>query len=230
MDGYVIDSRSSRFTVQAFATGLLAKMGHNPTIGIRDFSGEMEFNPEKLEAGGFRLVIKSASLSVQDDISDKDLREIERLMKAEVLETERFPEIVYEAPSISVTKMADMLCSAMLNGNLTMHGVTRKQPIVVRVAVLGNMLRASGDFSLDQTDYNIKLISVAGGALKLKNELKFSFEIVARKQGHSYRAYGFLRLAMYDVRNGALGLRSETSFYMRKSAALQLWRIRIQIP
>ena len=182
MDGYVIDSRSSRFTVQAFATGLLAKMGHNPTIGIRDFSGEMKFNPEKLEAGSFHLVIKSASLSVQDDISDKDLREIERLMKAEVLETERFPEIVYEAPSISVTKMADMLCSATLNGSLTMHGVTRNQPIVVRVAVLGNMLRASGDFSLDQTDYNIKLISVAGGALKLKNELKFSFEIVARKQ------------------------------------------------
>ena len=40
-DRYVIDGRSSRFTVQAFATGLLAKMGHNPTIGIRDFSGEM---------------------------------------------------------------------------------------------------------------------------------------------------------------------------------------------
>ncbi len=54
-DRYVIDSRASRFTVQAFATGLLAKMGHNPTIGIRDFSGEMKFNPDKLEAGSFRL-------------------------------------------------------------------------------------------------------------------------------------------------------------------------------
>ena len=102
-------------------------------------------------------------------------------MKTEVLETEKFPEIVYEAPGVSVTKMADMLYSATLNGKLTMHGVTRNQPIVVRVASLGSMLRASGDFSLDQTDYNIKLISVAGGALKLKDELKFSFEIVARR-------------------------------------------------
>ena len=181
-DRYVIDGRSSRFTVRAFATGLLAKMGHNPTIGIRDLSGEMKFNPEKLQAGSFRLVIKSASLSVQDDISDKDLREMERLMNQEVLETAKFPEIVYEAPSISVTKMADMLCSATLNGNLTMHGVTRSQPIASRVALLGSMLRASGDFSLNQTDYNIKLVSVAGGALKLKDELKFSFEIVARRQ------------------------------------------------
>ncbi len=181
-DRYVIDGRSSRFAVQAFATGLLAKMGHNPTIGIRDLSGEMKFNPDKLEAGSFRLVIKAVSLSVQDDISDKDLREIERLMKQEVLETAKFPEIVYEAPSISVTKMSDSLCSATLNGSLTMHGVTRSQPIVTRVALLGSMLRASGDFSLNQTDYNIKLVSVAGGALKLKDELKFSFEIVARRQ------------------------------------------------
>jgi polyisoprenoid-binding protein YceI len=181
-DRYVIDSRASRFTVQVFATGLLARMGHNPIIGIRDFSGEMQFNPDKLEAGGLRLVIKSASLSVQNDISDKDLREIERLMNQEVLETAKFPEIVYETTIVSVSKMADMLCSATLNGKLTMHGVTRNQTIVVRVALLGSMLRASGDFSLDQTDYNIKLVSVAGGALKLKNELSFSFEIVARRQ------------------------------------------------
>jgi polyisoprenoid-binding protein YceI len=181
-DHYVIDNRASRFTVQAFATGLLAKMGHNPTIGIRDFSGDMKFNPDKLEASSFRLLIKTASMSVQDDISDKDRREIERLMTQEVLEIAKFPEVVYEAPDISVTKMADALFSATVKGNLTMHGVTNSQTIPVRVASFGSMLRASGDFSLDQTDYNIKLVSVAGGALKLKNELKFSFEIVARKQ------------------------------------------------
>ena len=41
LDRYVIDGRSSRFTVRATATGLLAAMGHNPTIDIRDFSGEV---------------------------------------------------------------------------------------------------------------------------------------------------------------------------------------------
>jgi polyisoprenoid-binding protein YceI len=179
---YVIDGRSSRFTVRAFAAGMLAAMGHNPTIGIRDFSGGMEFDPERLEAGSLKIIIKSSSLSVQDDISAKDLREMERLMNQEVLEIAKFPEIVYEAPSLSVTKMADMLYSAVLKGNLTLHGVSRSQPINVRVALLGSMLRASGDFTLDQTDYDIRLVSVAGGALKLKNELKFSFEIVARKQ------------------------------------------------
>jgi polyisoprenoid-binding protein YceI len=168
--------------VRAFATGLLAAMGHNPTIGIRDFSGEIKFNPEKLEAGSLKIIVKSSSMSVQDDISANDLREMERIMNQEVLETAKYPEIFYESPIVSITKMADMLYSATLKGNLTLHDVSRSQPINVRVALLGSMLRASGDFSLSQTDYDIKLASVAGGALKLKDELKFSFEIVARRQ------------------------------------------------
>lgn len=181
-DRYVIDGRSSRLTVRAFATGLLAAMGHNPTIGIRDFSGETKFNPDKLEAGHLKIFVRASSLSVQDDISAKDLREMERLMNQEVLETAKFPEILYEATNISIAKMADALYSATLKGSLTLHGVSRSLSINARVAFLGSMLRASGDFSLNQTDYDIKPVSVAGGAMKLRDELKFSFEIVARRQ------------------------------------------------
>jgi polyisoprenoid-binding protein YceI len=120
---------------------------------------------------------------VQNDISDKDRREIERLMNEQVLETAKYPEIVFDVPSFTAAKMGDSLYSADLQGNLTLHGVTNRQPVTARVAVFGDMLRASGDFTLSQTDYQMKLVSVAGGALKVKNDLKFSFEIVARKQG-----------------------------------------------
>jgi polyisoprenoid-binding protein YceI len=179
---YTIDGRASRFTVRAFATGLLSAMGHNPAIAIRDLSGGMNFDAEKLEASAFQLTIKSSSLSVQDDISPKDRREIERLMNDEVLETTKFPEICYEAQAISVSRISDMLYAANLDGQLTLHGVTRRLPISARVTLLGSMLRSSGEFALQQTDYGIRLVSVAGGALKVKDELKFSFEIVARRQ------------------------------------------------
>ncbi len=33
-----------------------------------------------------------------------------------------------------------------------------------------------------QTEYGIKLVSVAAGALKLKDELKFEFDLVGRKE------------------------------------------------
>ena len=179
---YVLDARASRFTVQTFATGLLSAVGHNPTIGVRDFSGEVSFSQEALQGSGFRLSLKTTSLSVQDDISDKDHREIERLMNEQILETAKYPEAVYEAPVLSITRLGESLHSAVLDGNLTFHGVTRKQPVAARIAVFGTMLRASGSFTLKQTDYEIKLISIAGGALKLKDELKFSFEMVARER------------------------------------------------
>jgi polyisoprenoid-binding protein YceI len=179
---YAIDGRSSRFTVQAFAAGVLSAMGHNPTIGIRDVTGEMSFNPDRPEARSLRIAIKASSLAVENDISARDIRDMESLMNQEVLESIKFPEIRYEASDISVAKVGDALYSATLNGNLTLHGVTRRQPIKARVTSLGDMLRTSGDFAINQTDYNIKLVSVAGGALKLKNELKFSFEIVARRK------------------------------------------------
>lgn len=179
---FVIDGRRSRFTVQASATGLLSAMGHNPTIGIRTFRGQVEFNADALEAGGFRLTIQSSSLAVQDDISDKDRKEIERVMKAEVLEIEKYPEIRYESSSISIQKIDSSLYTATLNGSLSLHGVTRVEAIPVRILTMGEMLRASGDFTLKQSNYQIKPVSVAGGALKLKDELKFSFEMVANKQ------------------------------------------------
>jgi polyisoprenoid-binding protein YceI len=179
---FAIDTRSSKFVVQAFATGLLSRMGHNPVIGIRNFSGDVKFSPETERGGEFRLVIQMASLAVQDDIGEKDRREIESMMKTQVLEVAGYPEAVYEAPAIAIKKLGDQLYSVTLEGRLQFHGVTRGQPVIARVALFGDMLRASGDFILRQSDYQVKPVSVAGGALKLKDELKFSFEMVARKQ------------------------------------------------
>jgi len=179
---FVIDTKRSRFTVQAFATGILSAMGHNPTIGIRGFSGEVVFDPDAMDANELRLIIQSASLEVQDDISERERREMDKMMKGDVLEVSKFPEIKFEASHIPVTRLGDALFAATVIGNLSFHGVTRSQFVPVRITSLGEMIRASGEFALKQSDYTIKPVSVAGGALKLKDELRFSFEMVAQKQ------------------------------------------------
>ena len=179
---YFVDPRASRFTVQAFASGILSAMGHNPTIGIRTFTGEVDFNADALQANHLRLSMKANSLSVLDDISDKDRREIERAMNEQVLESSRYPDIVYEVPAATVTRLEGSLYSAVLMGTLSFHGITRSQSVTARIAVFDEILRASGEFNLNQSDYSIKPVSFAGGALKVKDELKFSFEMVARKQ------------------------------------------------
>jgi hypothetical protein len=46
----------------------------------------------------------------------------------------------------------------------------------------GETLRGFGEFSIRQTDCGIKPVSVAGGTLKVKDELRCSFDTVGRKQ------------------------------------------------
>jgi hypothetical protein len=54
----------------------------------------------------------------------------------------------------------------------------------LHVAVFGKMLRVQGDFTLLQSDHELKPVVVAGDALISKNELKLSFEMVARHKQH----------------------------------------------
>jgi polyisoprenoid-binding protein YceI len=135
-----------------------------------------------LEDASARLVIRAASLTVTDDISSKDRQEIERRMKEEVLETDGFEEIIYECNRVTpIQQISEGVYSITLNGELSLHGVTRAQPISARVTIRGETLRAAGDFSIRQSDYEIRPVSAAGGTVKLKDELKLSFDIAARR-------------------------------------------------
>jgi polyisoprenoid-binding protein YceI len=180
---YLVDAKGSRFTVRAYATGMLSAFGHNPTIAIPDVQGEVQFASGTLEDATLRIVIQAASLVVTDDISDNDRQEIERRMHDEVLETDGFPEIIYECShASSIQKMGEGLYLVALNGELALHGVTRNLPVSARVTLKGDIVRAAGEFSIRQSDYEIRPVSAAGGTVKLKDELKLSFDISARKQ------------------------------------------------
>jgi polyisoprenoid-binding protein YceI len=168
--------------VQVFSGGILSAFGHSPTIALRDFSGEAEVNPDDLERSRLKVTVQVHSLTVTDDISDKDRHEMERTMQEEVLQTSSYPEIVYECSTMAANKTAEGRYAVTLNGELTMHGVTRPHSVPARLVLDGDSLRAFGNFSLRQTHYDLKLASVAGGALKVKDEVKFSFNILARKR------------------------------------------------
>jgi polyisoprenoid-binding protein YceI len=167
--------------VQAFAGGLFSAFGHNPTFVICDFGGDAQFSPAALESASLMMSVQPASLVVIGDVSEKDKREMQRAIREDVLETSRYPEIIYESSSIAAKPVAENQFQVKINGRLSLHGVTREQTIVAQVTPDGEILRAEGEFSLRQSNYNIKLISVIGGTLKVKDELKFSFDIRTNK-------------------------------------------------
>src|SRR5271170_4793465 len=181
----VIDTIASRFTVQAFAAGLLSSFGHNPRIGIRDFDGDMQFVPDTFEKALVRVTVRTNAMDVLDEMKNDDRKKLEELMYGEVLDVQRFPTASYESKQITVQKLSDDLLVAHVSGELSFHGVTQSLSFDARVTRMGTMLRISGEFPLRQSDYGIKPVSFAGGALRLKDEVKFNFELVTRTQEES---------------------------------------------
>lgn len=180
MTRYRLDAGQSRFTVRAFAEGLLSPFGHDPTIAIRDFEGEAVCDDDTLEAAKLRVEVRADSLAVTGDVKEKDRVEMEQTMREQVLETARFPEIVFESTSVAASRLSAGRFRVRIIGDLTLHGVTgRNLRIQAEVRRNDDGLRAQGEFTLRQTDYRIKPVSVAGGTLKVKDELKFSFDILA---------------------------------------------------
>jgi polyisoprenoid-binding protein YceI len=179
---FLIDPSVSRFTVQAFAAGLLSAFGHNPTIGIRDYEGEIHCVPATYEKAFVRVTVRTGTMDVLDEMKNDDRKKLEQLMYQEVLEIDRFPIVVYESKEIKLQKPSSEMLLASVNGELSFRGVTQNHSFEARVTDMGAMLRISGEFSLRQSDYGIKPVSFAGGALRLKDEIKFKFDLAARVQ------------------------------------------------
>ena len=179
---YVLDPGLSRFTAKAFATGLLASMGHNPSFAIRQFAGEAKFGADAPDQSTVRVVAQTESLELSDQVSDKDRREIERTTRTDVLDASRFPEIVFEASSPSLSKGGEGFYWANITGKLTIRGVTQPQQVSAQVSINDSQLRANGEFTVRQSSFGIKPVSVAGGTLKIKDDVKVTFDFVANKK------------------------------------------------
>jgi polyisoprenoid-binding protein YceI len=179
---YVVDSSRSRLLVKATASGMLSAFGHNPTIAIGSFTGEAWFRPQAPEQSSLRFEIDATSLAISGDVNEKDRQEMDRTMKQEVLEVDRYREIRFEGSGVEANKIAEGMYRITLAGKLTLHGVEKDVQFACNVTVGGDSMRANGEFTIRQTDYRIKLVSVAGGVIKLKDELKFSFDVVANRR------------------------------------------------
>jgi polyisoprenoid-binding protein YceI len=181
---YRVDAAASKFTAQAFAQGLFSAFGHDPLVAVRDLQGEAQFVPGNFADASLMLTIKVRGLAVLNDVKEKDRLEIERTMQSEVLESGKYPEIIFASNNIVMSRAGEGRYRARVIGALTLHGVTQNSLWLNGEVVFdGDGFRTKGDFAVKQTDFNIKRVSVAGGTLKLKNEVQCSFDVVWRSNG-----------------------------------------------
>jgi len=177
---YRIDARRSEFTVQAFSEGMLSFMGHNPTFAVRRYGGEIQFASGNKSVDSMLLVVETETLRLLDRVKEKDGAEIENTMLDDVLETHQFPEIVLVSKDVRMRQVAQARYVAEIVGQLSLHGIMRQNLIEVEAEINNGNLRAWGEFWLRQSDYNIKQVKALGGTLKVKDDVKISFDITAQ--------------------------------------------------
>ena len=162
---------------------MLSVFAHSPTFAVRDFRGQVRLDDGAPGRMTLDVVVKSGSLVLLDQVRPADRSDIEGRMRSEVLEVSTYPEIRYEAQEVASIVTAPGRFRLRINGRLFLHGVTRPQEIDAEMRLFEDGLRLVGDCSLWMSDYHIKPVTALGGAIKLKDELKLSFELVGLPEG-----------------------------------------------
>jgi polyisoprenoid-binding protein YceI len=179
---YRIDAGRSRFTVQALATGMLSFLGHSPTFAVRDFAGELRWQPDTSEGTGIEVTVRADSLELMDNVRPADREDIEGRMRREVLEVGAYPEIGFRGDEIMAGAIAPDRYRGRIVGLLSLHGVTNREAIEAEVGLYDDGVRMAGEFPLCLSDYRIRPVTALGGAIRLRDPLRVSFDILAWKE------------------------------------------------
>jgi polyisoprenoid-binding protein YceI len=99
----------------------------------------------------------------------------------EVLERAMYPVVEYNSSRVTATKTVENVFRLNVEGDVTLHGITRGVSLESQVVTGEESLRAQGSFSLMQSEFGLKIASIAGGSLKLRDELKFSYFVLGRR-------------------------------------------------
>ena len=161
-----IDTRHSQMTIKVSKAGAFAAFGHDHQISAPIESGTVDAQAKRVE-----LKVRTGALRVLDPkTSDSDRAQIQKTMLGpEVLDAERYAEITFRA----TTAESAGPNAWHVSGELTLHGQTR--PVTVEVREDGG--RYVGSAALRQTEFGIKPVKVAGGTVKVKDELQIEFQI-----------------------------------------------------
>ena len=163
-----IDIKQSKITVYAYKTGLFSFAAHDHVIDVPIARGTLDEQARTIE-----FAVRTNSLQVLDpDDSEKNRKEIRATMLGpKLLEGDKFPEISFHSTSVKQTDAN----TAAVEGVLTIHGVSR--PVALIVKRDGKFY--VGSAKMKQTDYGLTPVTVAGGTVKVKDEIKVDFRVSA---------------------------------------------------
>jgi polyisoprenoid-binding protein YceI len=177
---YKIDAEQSKFMARAFSGGPLWFKGHDHFVAIRDINGDAQLTPGSISPASLQMTVRADSLmETRDVFTEQQKQIINRELREIVLETAKYPEITFKSTEVAIKPITGGQFQAKVGGNLMLHGITRHITIPTQVTMSGDALRARGEFTVHRSDYNVKATSAFHGLVRVRDKIKFTFDILA---------------------------------------------------
>jgi len=179
---YNLDASQSKFMAHANRSGLLWFKGHSHHLTASEFTGQVQLTPDTITPASLRLVVKAASLhETGADFTEPQKQIINKELKEIVLLPDQYPDITFQSTNVTAKNSGAGRYDVKIDGNLTLHGVTKRITIPALVTLQGDNLRAVGEFSIDRDDFNVKATSAFHGMVRVDDDVKFEFNIVGHR-------------------------------------------------
>jgi polyisoprenoid-binding protein YceI len=184
---YAIDASQSEVAILVYRAGALARLGHNHVMTAKNLAGRAWIHPQ-FEKSGFDISLQVRDLIVDDadarraagsefppeiPQSDKDGTRA-NMLKADVLDAERFPEVRVQA-----THVHGDLRAPEITAGIAIKDVRREVTVPITLTSDGTRLVAQGEFDILQSEFGMKPFSVGLGTLQVQDRLHIRFRIVA---------------------------------------------------
>jgi polyisoprenoid-binding protein YceI len=181
-NGYQVDPAKSKVTIAVGKSGAFSFLGHKHEVSGPVESGSIDVDPGNLSGSRVSLAIATSSVKVSGaDEPPEDRPKVQEAMESDqVLGVSRYPRITFESTGVTGGQPGTATLDVVVAGRLTIRDVTRPVSVPVHVQLGDHSLNASGRFSVRQTEFGIKPISV-GGAVAVKDRLDITFSVAAER-------------------------------------------------
>ena len=159
--------------LHTFRDGLAATAGHDLTIEVTRWSGELDINDD-LSPAALDVRIDMGALTVRNGtggikpLTDRDRREI-AVTARKVLAADRYPEAVFTTSTFPV-----MGSGGEISGTFTLRGTAK--PLRMRVTETGPD-RYHAEATVVQSDYGIKPYTAFLGALRVRDAVDVAIDL-----------------------------------------------------
>mgnify|MGYP000234572240 CR=1 FL=1 len=179
---FAFDATASEINVILTQEGFISRRYPTHRVVAKSFSGKIELPADERKMTA-TLEAEAKSLTNQDTaMGEFERKEFHAALRNQVLEADKFPSIKFTLVSVSNIQRDNDKRSFTLNGDLTIHGTTKRVSFPVNATISDKELRANGEEKFKQTDFGLKPFEKGLGLIKIGDELKVAFNIVAKMQ------------------------------------------------